>query len=258
MQIPKRVKFGIVSVVLSLGFASTLFLADVNRIYAIVVLGVLTLVLFFWALREGLGKNATLLTLVLPVCFSLGVGLFWFLLPVNLLARIPIILIYSAGIYALCLTSNIYTVSAIRTIALQRAAKGVGFVMTLFTSFLLFDTILSLRQPVYVNFFLVFLISFPLILQSLWVIPLSSHVSKKLFIYTSILSLIMAQISMLLYFWPVKVVVGSLFLTTVMYILLGLAQAKLEGRLFTQTIREYLVVGVVVFVGMFLATTWGG
>jgi len=258
MDIPKRVKFGIVSFILSIGFAGTLFLTNVNRIYAIVGLGLLTLILFFWALKEGLGRNATLLTLVLPVFFSLGVGLFWFLLPVNVLTQIPIILVYSAGIYTLCLTSNIYTVSAIRTIALQRAAKGVGFVMTLFTSFLLFDTILSLRQPVYINFFLIIIVSFPLILQSLWTIPLSSSIGKKLVIYTAVLTLIMAQISMLLYFWPVKIVVGSLFLTTLMYILLGLAQAKFEGRLFLQTVREYLLVGIVVFIGMFIATSWGG
>jgi hypothetical protein len=38
---------------------------------------------------------------------------------------------------------------------------------------------------------------------------------------------------------------------------LGLGQAKLEGRLFSQTIREYLMVGVLVLLSMFLATRWG-
>jgi len=53
------------------------------------------------------------------------------------------------------------------------------------------------------------------------------------------------------------VVVGSLFLTGIEYVLLGLGQAKLEGRLFSQTVREYLLIGLMVFIGMFFATHWG-
>ena len=68
----------------------------------------------------------------------------------------------------------------------------------------------------------------------------------------------MGEIALSLYFWPVTVVVGSLFLTIAVYMLLGLGQAKIEGRLFSQTVREYLIVGVLVFIGMFFATRWGG
>jgi hypothetical protein len=63
---------------------------------------------------------------------------------------------------------------------------------------------------------------------------------------------------MAIFFWPTSVVVGSLFLTIALYLLLGLGQAKLEGRLFSQTVREYLTLGILVFLGMFLATRWGG
>ena len=73
-----------------------------------------------------------------------------------------------------------------------------------------------------------------------------------------ITSLVVAEVAVTIFFWPVSVVVGSLFLTVFVYMLLGLGQADLEGRLFSQTIREYLVVGVLVFFGMILATHWGG
>jgi hypothetical protein len=63
---------------------------------------------------------------------------------------------------------------------------------------------------------------------------------------------------MMLYFWPVSVVVGSLFLTVAVYVLLGLGQAKIEGRLFKQTVYEYLTVGIVVFLLMLLSTSWKG
>mgnify|MGYP007068819467 CR=1 FL=1 len=61
---------------------------------------------------------------------------------------------------------------------------------------------------------------------------------------------------MLLYFWPISVVEGAIFLTVVMYVLLGLGQSEHEGRLFKQTVREYLVVGIIVFLAMIVITSW--
>jgi hypothetical protein len=123
----KRRKFIVSSLILSLGFIFIQFLDVRFRFIAIGLLSLATLGLSVWSLYEGLGKNATLLTLVLPAMFTAGVGIFWFLLPVSVFTRIPIIIFYGVGIYILCLTSNIYSVAAIRTIALLRAARGVGF-----------------------------------------------------------------------------------------------------------------------------------
>lgn len=253
----KRKRFLLTSMILSLGFVGIQFLDIQYRFLSISGLGILTIILFVWSLREGLGRNLTLLTLVLPTLFTVGVGLFWFLLPASVFARIPIVIFYGFGVYALCLTSNIYTVAAIRTIALLRAARGVGFVLTLVTSFLLFDTILSLRAPIWVNSLLVIGSSYPLFIQGLWVMKLKEKVDRDLILTPAIFSLLMGEIAVSLYFWPVTVVVGSLFLTVAVYMLLGLGQAKFEGRLFSQTIREYLLVGLLVFIGMFIATRWG-
>jgi len=252
----KRQRFVITSLLLSIGFVAMQIYGQ-NRFITIAGLGVLTAVLFIWSLREGLGLNFTLLTIVLPVFFTLGVGLFWFLLPANIYAQIPIVFIYGLGIYALCLTANIYTVSAIRTIALLRAAHGVGFVISLFTLFLVYDAVLSLRANILFNGGMVAILSFPLFYQSFWSVGLKKIFGKEILTISLISSLIMGEIALSLYFWPVTLVVGSLFLTVAGYVLMGLGQAKLEGRLFTQTIREYLILGTLVFVGMFFATRWG-
>jgi len=254
----KRKRFIITSILLSLGFIGIQFLENQFRFYAIGGLTLLTTALFFWSLREGIGKNMTVLTLVLPAFFTAGVGVFWFLLPTSIFARLPIIIFYGVGIYVLCLTSNIYSVAAIRTIALLRAAHGVGFVLTLVTSFLVYDAILSLRTLLPITAVSVALLSFPLYLQGLWAVSLEKEYSKDLIYATGVFSLIMGEIALFLHFWPVTVVVGSLFLTVAMYMLLGLGQAKTEGRLFSQTVREYLLVGALVFLGMFFATRWGG
>ena len=254
----KRKKFIITAAILLIGFLGIQFLDNPFRFPAIGLLGVLTGGLFYWSLKEGLGKDMTLLTLILPILFTLGVGVFWFLLPASILARIPVYILYGFGIYVLCLTANIYTVSAVRTIALLRAARGVGFVLTLITSFLIYDAILSFKFTLLSTSFLVAAFSIPLYFQGYWSMVLEKKFSKDLLIMSLVSSLVMGQVATVLHFWPVTVVVGSLFLTVAVYMLLGLGQAKLEGRLFSQTIREYLVVGILVFIGMFLATRWGG
>jgi hypothetical protein len=253
----KRRRFVISSIILSLGFVAIQFLTDQNRFWAIGILGLATIGFFVWSLFDSLGKNMTLLILILPTIFTLGVGTFWFLLPSNIFARIPIVIFYGIGIYVLCLTMNIFTVSAIRTIALLRAARGVGFVLSLVTSFLVFDAILSLKTQIFVLLPLVFAVSFPLFLQGFWSVILEKEYSKDIFIMSIVTALIMAETAAALFFWPVTVVVGSLFLTVTFYVLLGLGQSKIEGRLFFTTIREHLVVGVVVFIAMFFATHWG-
>jgi len=254
----KRKRFLITSGILSLGFFLLQFLKDQNKFIAVGVLAVLTIILFFWSLKEGLGRNMTLLTLILPFLFTLGVGTFWFLLPVSIFTRLPIVALYLAGIYVLSLTANIYTVAAIRTIALLRAARGVGFVLTLTISFLIFDAILSLKLLPWFTAPLVAASSFLFFFQGLWIVSLEKEFSKSLFLNSILFGVVMGEIAISLFFWPVTVVVGSLFLTVSVYMLLGLGQAKLEDRLFPSIVREYLIVGILVFVGMFFATRWGG
>lgn len=253
----KRLRFVLTSVILSIGFIAIQFLEGIYKFPSIAALVVLTPILFFWSLKEGLGKNMTLTSLILPTLFTLGVGIFWFLLPSNVFTKIPIVIFYAVGIYVLGLTMNIYTVSAIRTIALLRAAKGVGFVLTLVTTFLLFNAILSLRQNILYTFPLYFLSSFLIFFQGFWSVELEKKFQKKVLVFALISSMVITQIAAIIFFWPVTVVVGSLFLTSGVYLLLGLGQARLEERLFPTTIREYLTVGIIVIIGMFFATHWG-
>ena len=252
----KRLRFIISSFFLSAGFIWIQFIDDSTKFLAIAILVFLTGIFSFWSFYEGLAKNMTLLSLFLPMLFTLGVGIFWFLLPVNIYTRIPIVIFYGFGIYTLSSTMNIYTVSSQKTIALLRAAHGVGFVLTLLTSFLLFDAILSIRLNFLYSSFLVFISSLLLFWQGMWSIELEKEFNMKIFQMALISALIVAELSTLIFFWPVTVVVGSLFLTSGVYLLLGLGQAKIEDRLFPAVVREYLTVGLVILIGMFFATRW--
>lgn len=257
LTISKRLRYLISSVILLSGFISIQFLDEAFKFPAIAILVFFTGLLSVWCFFEGLGKNMTLTSIILPMLFTLGVGIFWFLLPANLYTRIPIIIFFTAGIYVLLSTMNIYTVSSSKTIALLRAARGVGFVLTLVTSFLIYDAILSIRQGVILSSILVFVSSFLLFLQGFWSIETEKEFDKTIISMSLISSLIIAELSILIFFWPVTVVVGSLFLTSGVYLLLGLGQTKLEDRLFPSVVREYLTVGFIVLIGMFFATQWG-
>ena len=258
LSISKRLRFTISSLILFSGFISIQFLNDTYKFAAIAILVIITGLLSVWSFYEGLGLDMTLSSIILPMMFTLGVGIFWFLLPANLYTRIPIVIFFTFGIYVLLSTMNIYTVSSSKTIALLRAARGVGFVLTLVSSFLLFDAILSIRQNVFISSPLVFISSLLLFLQGFWSIELEKKLDKITFLVSFISSVVITELSILIFFWPVTVVVGSLFLTSGVYMLLGLGQTKLEDRLFPGAIREYLTVGLIVLIGMFFATHWGG
>ena len=258
----KRQKFVLTSLLLAFGFFLVQFVDFSFRYPAIGALTLASLGLCGWALKDGLGKNATLLTLVLPSLFTAGVGLFYFLLQtsgiVAILTRVPVLTIYALGIYALLLTSNIYTVATVRTIQLLRAAHAVGFLLTLVSTFLLFDTIFSLRLDFWANAISMGVLSYPLFLQGFWSIELEQKLSREVKLMSAVLALVLGQVAAILSFWPVTVPVASLALTTVVYVGLGLGQAKLQQRLFNKTVREYLLVVLAVFLTMFATAKWGG
>lgn len=266
----KRKKFLIVSGLLSLSFLF-IYLADISYNFLIVSLvAIFSVSLSFWALKDSLRIGTSLLVLVLPLFFTLGSSLFYFynLLTSSLITQLPVNLIYlitflywflyAVGMYATLLGANIYAVAAIRTIALLRAAHAIGFLLTLVTFFFIFDTIWSFRTIFWINSILAGILSFPLILQSLWSIELEEKLSRKIFDLTVIISFVLTIISALISLWPLTVVVSSLFLTSIVYVLLGLSQSYLTDRLFQKTVREYLIVGVIVFVAVYLSAGWGG
>lgn len=258
-KISKRQKFALTAALLSVGLLAIQVLGFNDRYQIIGGLTFLTLVLSAWSLSEGLVINWWFLNiLILPTFFTAGVGLFYFLTPAIWLTRIPIVLLFGLGLYVLLLTENIFAVAAMRTIQLLRSAQAVGFLLTVMTAFFLYDTILSFRLEPWLNFLGVGLVSLPLILHGLWYVNLEEKISFQIWFYVLALSLILAEAALILSFWPLTVAVGSLGLSTVLYIALGLVQHHLSERLFKKTVNEYLGVGLAVLVVIFLTTHWGG
>jgi len=241
-----------------LGLLSTQFVTVeyVYRYVAILVLFVVSYLISAWALFEDLKGVEWLVIVPMPGLFAVSVALFYFLLPEALLSRVVIFVLFAVGAYALFLTSNIYSVAAIRTIQLLRAAHAVGFLLTLVTALMFYNAILSFRAPFWANAILVGLVTFPLIVNGLWSINLDIKVSSKVWWFSGVIALVLAEMAIAISFWPVTVWIGSLFLVAGVYLLLGLSQHHLQERLFKKTLQEYLTVGVFILVVTMLVTNW--
>lgn len=273
----KRQRFILVSIVLSfLLFAIQGIKVPEQRIFSVFIFGVTTFLFSAFALYEDLDGIEWITLTILPVFFSVSVAFFVPLLPrsIDSISIFPLLpeearavaifikfgfwLFYAAGFYFILLMENIFNVSAIRTIQLLRAAHAVEFLFTLVTAFFLFNILFSLEANFIINFFGVFLISFPLVLQGLWTVNLEEGITYSVGRYTTVLTLCISEIALVLSFWPIDGTMNALFLTAVLYELLGIAQHHFSGRLVQRAVNEFAFVAFVAFLMMLSVTKWTG
>lgn len=250
----RREKFVITSIILSLALLGVQLVPLEFRYLAVLGLASLSYLLAAWALREDLQRFEWLTILPSPTLYAAAIGLFYFLLPENIISRLFVVVIFGIGMYALLLTSNIYSVAKGRTIQLLHAAHAIGLFFTLITSLLFLNTIFSLRLPFYFNGLLVGISHFPLILMSLWSVELKQQVHREVVLLSLVTSLILVESSIILSFFPFSTWNYSLLIMALMYIGLGVLHNFLREVLFENTIREYSLVAfflMLVFVILF-------
>jgi hypothetical protein len=257
-SLSKRQQLVLITLALTSGLVATQLVPPDYRYQMVAAISVLTYLLSAFGLREDLDGVEWVTLIMLPVMFTAAISLFYFLLPVRWLTRIPIAALYAVGMYALLLTENIYNVAVNRTIALLRAAHTVGFLLTLVTFFLLIQTVLAWNSFAWINSFVVLAVAFLLSLQSLWSITLPDRIEKSMIYLSVSVSLAMSELIWVLSFWPANVTIEALFLTTCFYSFLGMAQQYLQEKLYKKTIIEFVSVIAIVFVILLFTTHWHG
>lgn len=257
-QITKRQRFVLMAFFLSIVLVATQTV-DISLRYQVMgFLAISTAFLSIFALWGELSGVKYFVLLLLPVYFVMGATLFYFLLPVRWLTRLPFAVVFAISVYLMMLTSNIYNVAAIRTIGLLRAAHAVGLLFSLVSTFFLGNVLFSLHLPFYLVVLGSVAITYPLYLVGLWSYELEDFISKKVFTYATIFALVSAEVSLVLSFWPIMPINGALVLATVMYVLLGLAQSEFSEKLKKRLIYEHLGIALVVTIIVVIATKWGG
>lgn len=214
------------------------------NLQAVLWLTAFSFLLTFWSLREDIKGIEWLTLFILPTFFSAGAVLFYFLWPVRWLTRLAVAIPFAVSFYAILLTENIFNVAVLRTIALWRAAQVVSDFFTLITLFFLSATIFSLHLDFYLNTGLIFLVSVALLFQNLWAVRLEERAEKDTMTMAILGGLIMGELTLALSFLPADSTNGALFLVTQMYAVIGVAKAKLNGKIDANIVMEYMAMGL--------------
>ncbi len=222
----------------------------------VVLLSVLTYVLAAYALREDL-SGVEWFTLLVPISlFSSSIAVFYFLLPVRWLTRIPVALLYGVGMYALLLTNNIYNVAAIRTIALLRAGRSVGFILNLVSFYLLTLAVLSQRWNPFSTACTIGVLGYVLTIPALWSMELGPTVSRRVRRLSMVIATILTQAVWALSFLPILVPMASLLYTAIYYSMVGIAQEYLDEKLYKKIVTEFVAVTLIVLIMVLLTMSW--
>lgn len=240
----RREKFVLSTIVLSLALFAIQYVSLEWRYWAIGGLTALTYLVATWALSDDLQFHERLTIVPLPAMYAAAVSLFYFLLPSNIISQLIILILFGIGMYALFLTGNIFSVAKGRTIQLLYAAHTIGLFLTLLTSLLLTNTIFSLGLPFWGNGLLVGLTHFPLVFMSLWSVNLEDFIVKDVLIYALMISFFLMEFAVLLSLAPIPLWNASLFVTGLVYLILGILNSFLQGRLFKNTANEYSLVAL--------------
>jgi hypothetical protein len=249
----KRRKFLIVSLILTLGLWIIQSLSVEARYLAIVILAVISAVLTGWSLITDLRGVAWVLDLILPTLYPTVVAVFYFLLPQAAVTRWVVLLLFTISMYGLLLTANIFAVASIRTIQLLRAARAVGFLLSILTSALFFHVIYSLHLPLLVVVGLVYLVTYPILLQGIWSYTLHTDISRDL-LSAAIGALVVAELALAISFWLIDPPLASVMLSMATYVIMGLFQHEAEGRLFPRTVQEFAGFSSIVFLVVIVTT----
>lgn len=222
-----------------------------------IALSFLTVIFLYIAFRRDVAGSFFHPLLILPFLFTLAFALFYLLIPPRLISRLALTFFFSLGLYSLFLTQNIFAVSTIRTINLLRSARIVSFIITIIVLFLITNLIFSLRLPLYIAPFIVFSVTFLLSFQSFWVYTLNKALLKNLAFFSLLISLCLAELSVILNLWPINASIYSIFLTGIFYAYTGLTHAWIEKRLFKNVFFEYIWVGFLAILILIFFSKWG-
>ncbi|HSX57740.1 MAG TPA: hypothetical protein VLE47_00515 [Candidatus Saccharimonadales bacterium] len=256
-MLTKRVKITIVTIVLSGG----LFffpLAEANiKLYLLAGLVVASYLLSVWSIFKDLKGFEFITLFVLPTFLTLSFALFINQFNPSTEIRLLLCVVYGVVLYTNLLAENIFNVSAERNIPLLRAARTVGYLVTLFVSFAFFSLIYGLGLPWWALTLISFGFGSLLFAQALWQVELEETLSRELILYSLVAGLIVAQLSAALSFWPLDPPKIGLAMTAMVYVVLGIMHHMLDKDLTRRATFEYVFVAFSVFLLLIVTTTWG-
>jgi len=211
----------------------------------------------YLALLEDIEHIEWLVLFILPIYLAVSLLLFYYLLPIHWLTRIPYLVVLSITLYAGILSENIFNVGVEKTLPLYRAAYSVSNFLTLLTAFLIFTVLYSFRLNFLVNGFLGLLIAWPLFFHSTWSANPKAVLEERVYKFATINTVLLAFAVLLLNFVPIKTNIFALYTVAIFYLLSGITQEVINDTVFRERVREYLIVFGVLSILVLMSANWG-
>ena len=252
----RRERIILIAILLSVCFYVTQLVPIEWRFFAIGIFGLVTYLASAFALKDDLQLYEWLTILPFPAMYSIAVGSFYFLLPVNVISQVVVLTIFGLGMYAIFLAGNIFSISKGRTIQLLNAAKTINILFGIVTSLLFLNSLFSLNLPFWVNFIGTFLIHAPLVYTISWSAKLDGTVFGESFFLSLISALVIAEFAVILSFLPLATWILALLIMSFFYLIVGIIQTFLTGKLFRRSVGEYALLtgGMIIF--LFIVFPW--
>ncbi len=257
MFLTKRQKISISTLVLSGALFAFPFIDIQFRLYVLIGLVIASYLLSVWSIYQDLSGFEFITLFVLPVLLTLSFGLFIYRYKPNVEIRLTLSIVYAVVLYTCLLAENIFNVSAERNIPLIRAARTVGYLVTLFVSFAFFSLLFSIGFPWWLLGLIALVVGSLLFAQALWHIELENTPSSQLIIHSLVAGFAVGQLGAALSFWPLSPAKVGLAVTALVYVILGIMQHMIKGDLTGRAAMEYVFVAFSVFLLLSVTTSWG-
>lgn len=248
INLRRREKFVLVGIFLSLLLFVTQSVEISYRYFMIVGFGLVTYFVSAWSLADDLQKHEWLTILPIPTLYGLSISVFNLFVPTSWWSKVLLFFFFAMGMYAILLSSNIFSVAKARTIQLYYAAQTISLFFILLISFLLTSTVFMMRLPIWLIVMLIGVGHFPLVYSAIWSVRLESKIDREELLISLLPTLVVMQLTLALSFLPLETWTIALLIMSVLYLFLNFTQSYLKGRLFEKTIREYLVVAISIYV----------
>lgn len=257
MRLTKRVKISIITVLLSTCLFSLPLVQEDLQIFFLIGVVASSYLLSVWSIYRDLHGFEFINLFVLPVFLTLSFGLFVYQFKPGPEIRFLLSVVYGIVIYINLLAENIFNVSAERNIPLLRAARTVGYLVTLFVSFAFFSLLYGLGLSWWVLTGIAFVFGVLIFAQAVWQVELEETLSKELILISLIAALLLAELAAALAFWPLTPPKVGLAMTAMVYVTLGILQHMIQKDLTRRAAFEYVFLAFSVFLFLVVSTNWG-
>lgn len=255
--IPKRIRIVAATLVMTVLLLLSSFFPFGETWYIFLsILFITSYLTTYLAIFEGIDGVEWYMLFVTTIILTLASYLFYFLLPVRWLTRVPLVVIFGLAYYAALLTSNIFNVGVEKSLQLYRAAFSVNYFLQSFIIFLLLMVIFTFKQNFIINGIASGVVAGILSLQLYWSVTPDALFNRRLMDYALSTAILLFQFSVMISFIPLKTNVAGLIFTAAYYSLTGIIHHHLGNRLFPNIIKEYIFVFIFVCFIAILTLQW--